>query len=218
MDISGLNVMLIEMSDPPRTSLTCTSSLNVAKADDSSLACSELAILSERTVAKFGALSCCLDNLARTTTPCLFSPSFSLIPLSPTCLPTIHSHKNATKSVVSVFLLYIHPAVVSGFLHCSGNVSTHSISICETEVVYRKCITTHPMYALICQYLFQDSHTYKITLQYWLWNFLPDFGEVNVGGEEVIKNMKGDDGRLEVRSISSSRMKNTAEVYYTGDE
>jgi len=71
----------------------------------------------------------------------------------------------------------------------------------------------NPYYTLICQHLCQDSHSYKITLQYWLWDFLRDLGQVNVGGAEVIKNLKENHGQLEVKSISSSRMKNVAKAY-----
>lgn len=81
-------------------------------------------------------------------------------------------------------------------LHCSGNEKSYN-----------------PYYTLICQHLCQDSHSYKITLQYWLWDFLRDLGQVNVGGAEVIKNLKDNHGQLEVKSISSSRMKNVAKAY-----
>ncbi|KAL4072651.1 hypothetical protein V8B97DRAFT_1885612 [Scleroderma yunnanense] len=81
-------------------------------------------------------------------------------------------------------------------LHCSGNEKSYN-----------------PYYTLISQHLCQNSHSYKVTLQYWLWDFLRDLGEVNVGGAEVIKNLKDDDSQLKVKSISSSRMKNIAKVY-----
>ncbi|KAJ3714199.1 hypothetical protein C8R42DRAFT_726684 [Lentinula raphanica] len=53
-------------------------------------------------------------------------------------------------------------------LHCCGN-----------EKVY------NPYYALVCQHLCTISHSYKITLQYCLWDFLRDLGETNVGGAEA---------------------------------
>lgn len=81
-------------------------------------------------------------------------------------------------------------------LHCSGNEKSYN-----------------PYYTLVCQHLCQDSHSYKITLQYWLWDFLRDLGQINVGGAEVIKNLKDNHDRLEVKSISSSRMKNVAKAY-----
>jgi nucleolar MIF4G domain-containing protein 1 len=60
--------------------------------------------------------------------------------------------------------------------------------------------------------LCRSSHSYKITLQFCLWDFLRDLGEANVGGAEVIKNLKEDDG-FDVKSISSTRMKNVAKAY-----
>ncbi|KAI5980588.1 hypothetical protein EDD15DRAFT_2188073 [Pisolithus albus] len=78
---------------------------------------------------------------------------------------------------------------------------------CSSEKSY------NPYYALICQRLCQLSHSHKITLQYWFWDFLRDLGETNVGGTEVIKNLKGDEGRLEIKDISFSRMRNVAKAY-----
>ncbi|KAG6332528.1 hypothetical protein ID866_6565 [Astraeus odoratus] len=86
--------------------------------------------------------------------------------------------------------------IVRVSLHCCGNEKAYN-----------------PYYTLLCQHLCQISHSYKITLQYWLWDFLRDLGETNVGGAEVIKNIKEDDDRLEVKSVSSSRLKNTAKAY-----
>ncbi|KAI6024751.1 hypothetical protein BKA83DRAFT_4251792 [Pisolithus microcarpus] len=78
---------------------------------------------------------------------------------------------------------------------------------CSSEKSY------NPYYALICQRFCQSSHSHKITLQYWFWDFLRDLGETNVGGTEVIKNLKGDEGRLEIKDISFSRMRNVAKAY-----
>ncbi|KAI5983325.1 hypothetical protein EDD15DRAFT_1888672 [Pisolithus albus] len=78
---------------------------------------------------------------------------------------------------------------------------------CSSEKSY------NPYYALICQRLCQLSHSHKITLQYWFWDFLRDLGETNVGGTEVIKNLKGDEGHLEIKDISFSRMRNVAKAY-----
>lgn len=54
-----------------------------------------------------------------------------------------------------------------------------------------------------------------MTLQFCLWDFLRDLGETNVGGVEVIKNLN-DGGNVEtfdVKSISSTRMRNVAKAY-----
>jgi len=86
--------------------------------------------------------------------------------------------------------------IVRVVLHCCGN-----------EKLY------NPYYTLVCQQLCQRSHAYKITLQFCLWDFLRDLGETNVGGAEVIKNLKDDGGRFEVKTASSSRIKNMAKAY-----
>lgn len=56
------------------------------------------------------------------------------------------------------------------------------------------------------------SHSHKITLQFCLWDFLRDMGETNVGGAEIIKNL-GEDAGFDVKSISSTRIKNIARAY-----
>ncbi|KAF9223784.1 ARM repeat-containing protein [Gyrodon lividus] len=86
--------------------------------------------------------------------------------------------------------------IVRVILHCCGNEKSYN-----------------PYYSLVYQQLCQTAHSYKITLQFCLWDFLRDLGETNVGGAEVIKNLKDEDGRFEVKNISSSRMKNVAKAY-----
>ncbi|KAJ3993173.1 hypothetical protein F5050DRAFT_1810751 [Lentinula boryana] len=87
--------------------------------------------------------------------------------------------------------------IIRVVLHCCGN-----------EKVY------NPYYALVCQHLCTISHSYKITLQYCLWDFFRDLGETNVGGAEVIKGLQGGGGEsFRVESISPTRMKNLAEAY-----
>ncbi|KAI6123276.1 hypothetical protein EV401DRAFT_1288685 [Pisolithus croceorrhizus] len=86
--------------------------------------------------------------------------------------------------------------IVRVCLHCCSNEKSYN-----------------PYYALICQRFCQLSHSHKITLQYWFWDFLRDLGETNVGGTEVIKNLKSDEGRLEVKDISFSRIRNVAKAY-----
>jgi len=85
--------------------------------------------------------------------------------------------------------------IVRVLLHCCGNEKTYN-----------------PYYTLVCQHLCRSSHSYKVTLQFCLWDFLRDLGEANVGGAEVIKNMK-DEGGFDVKSISSTRMMNVARAY-----
>ncbi|KAJ7455339.1 hypothetical protein B0H11DRAFT_252563 [Mycena galericulata] len=85
--------------------------------------------------------------------------------------------------------------IVRVLLHCCGNEKSYN-----------------PYYTLVCQHLCRSSHSYKITLQFCLWDFLRDLGELNVGGAEIIKNLKDDEG-FDVKSISSTRMKNIAKAY-----
>ncbi|KAJ8072377.1 suppressor of glycerol defect [Marasmius tenuissimus] len=85
--------------------------------------------------------------------------------------------------------------IVRVLIHCCGNEKTYN-----------------PYYTLVCQHLCQFSHSYKITLQYCLWDFLRDMGETEVGGVEVIKNLKEDEG-FDVKTISSSRIRNVAKAY-----
>ncbi|KAJ7227305.1 hypothetical protein GGX14DRAFT_629361, partial [Mycena pura] len=86
--------------------------------------------------------------------------------------------------------------IVRVLLHCCGN----------QEKSY------NPYYTLVCQHLCRSSHSYKITLQFCLWDFLRDLGEVNVGGAEVIKTLKDDEG-FDVKGISSTRIGNVAKAY-----
>ncbi|KAG2038909.1 armadillo-type protein [Suillus americanus] len=81
-------------------------------------------------------------------------------------------------------------------LHCCGNEKSYN-----------------PYYTLVCQHLSQRSHSYKITLQFCLWDFLRDLGESSVGGLEVIKSLKDNDVGFDVKSMSPSRMKNVAKAY-----
>ncbi|KAL1724376.1 armadillo-type protein [Schizophyllum commune] len=90
--------------------------------------------------------------------------------------------------------------IVRVLLHCCGN-----------EAAY------NPYYALVGQHLCRQSHSYKITLQFCLWDFLRDLGETRVGGAEVVKNLgdANDDSDDEERAkkISPARMRNVAWLY-----
>ncbi|KAJ7274276.1 MIF4G/MA4 domain-containing protein [Mycena haematopus] len=91
--------------------------------------------------------------------------------------------------------------IVRVLLHCCGNEKSYN-----------------PYYALVCQHLCCSSHGYKITLQFCLWDFLRDLGEANVGGAEVLKNLKDDQdndggGGFDVKSISGTRIRNVARAY-----
>ncbi|KAG5646977.1 hypothetical protein DXG03_001700 [Asterophora parasitica] len=86
--------------------------------------------------------------------------------------------------------------IVRVLLHCCGNEKSYN-----------------PYYTLVCQQLCRTSHSYKITLQFCLWDFFRDLGETSVGGTEVIKNLKDDDDSFDVKNISTTRMHNVAKAY-----
>ena len=71
----------------------------------------------------------------------------------------------------------------------------------------------NPYYAFVAQQLCRTSHSYTITLQFCLWDFLRDLGETGVGGTEVLKNLKDDAASFDVGKISSSRSRNVARAY-----
>ncbi|KAI9461662.1 hypothetical protein BJY52DRAFT_1357376 [Lactarius psammicola] len=81
------------------------------------------------------------------------------------------------------------------------------VSCCGNENSY------NPYYAFVGQHLCRTSHSYKITLQFCLWDFLRGIGEASVGGAEVVKNLKGSEDGLEVNDISSTKMNNVANAY-----
>lgn len=80
------------------------------------------------------------------------------------------------------------------------------------ELLFRQEKSYNPYYTLIAQHLCRTSHSYKITLQFCLWDFLRDLGETTVGGAEVIKNLQEED-RFDLKNISSTRMSNVAKAY-----
>ncbi|TRM64275.1 hypothetical protein BD626DRAFT_400795 [Schizophyllum amplum] len=88
--------------------------------------------------------------------------------------------------------------IVRVLLHCCGN-----------EVAY------NPYYALVGQHLCRQAHSYKITLQFCLWDFLRDLGETRVGGAEVVKNLDVDAEEDEEggKKVSPARMRNVAKLY-----
>lgn len=106
--------------------------------------------------------------------------------------------------------------VVRVLLNCCGNVGIIHL------VIRRLLLTTisqlqekvyNPYYTFVCQHLCRSSHSYKITLQFCLWDFLRDLGEVSVGGAEVLKNLKDNEEGSEARDISSTKMRNVANAY-----
>ncbi|KAI0303786.1 armadillo-type protein [Multifurca ochricompacta] len=81
------------------------------------------------------------------------------------------------------------------------------MSCCGNEKFY------NPYYAFVCQHLCRTSRSYKITLQFCLWDFLRDLGEASVGGVEVLKGMKNHGDDFQVKDISSTKLHNVANAY-----
>ncbi|KAH9002936.1 hypothetical protein EDB86DRAFT_2894059 [Lactarius hatsudake] len=81
------------------------------------------------------------------------------------------------------------------------------VSCCGNEKSY------NPYYAFVGQHLCRTSHSYKITLQFCLWDFLRGIGESSVGGAEVVKNLKGGEDDSGVKDVSSTKMNNVANAY-----
>ncbi|RHZ86752.1 hypothetical protein Glove_46g58 [Diversispora epigaea] len=79
-------------------------------------------------------------------------------------------------------------------IHCCGNEKIHN-----------------PYYALIAQRLCNYDHSFKITFQYCLWDFLRECGENDVGGMELIKNTPTQND--EVKEIPLRRLVNLAKLY-----
>jgi len=71
----------------------------------------------------------------------------------------------------------------------------------------------NPYYTLVCQELCRFSHSYMITLQFCLWDFLRELGESNVGGIELLKRQDEPGFAPQGKSISRYRSKNIARVY-----
>ncbi|TCD69365.1 suppressor of glycerol defect [Steccherinum ochraceum] len=85
---------------------------------------------------------------------------------------------------------------IRALLHCCGNEKRFN-----------------PYYTLVGQQLCRTSKSHQFTLQYCLWDFLRDLGETNVGGAEILNNMKDDAGRFDVQKISEARLSNVAKAY-----
>ncbi|KAL8286586.1 hypothetical protein RQP46_004603 [Phenoliferia psychrophenolica] len=79
-------------------------------------------------------------------------------------------------------------------LQCSGNEKTYN-----------------PYYTLVAHRMGTKSHSFQITLQYCLWDFIRELGEKTVGGEELVKTIADDGGKL--AKVSSRRVANLARLY-----
>lgn len=106
--------------------------------------------------------------------------------------------------------------IVRVILHCCGNVRLFSVVHLLHPDPFIQEKAYNPYYTFIFQHLCRSSHSYKVTLQFCLWDFLRDLGETNVGGAEVIKSLKDEDGLsggFGVKSVSATRSRNVALAY-----
>jgi len=107
--------------------------------------------------------------------------------------------------------------IVRVLLHCCGNVRSIFLSPRDPPTQVIGCALQekvyNPYYTLVCQELCRFSHSYKITLQFCLWDFLRELGENNVGGVELIKHREELGFSSQGRSISHCRLRNTARAY-----
>lgn len=72
--------------------------------------------------------------------------------------------------------------------------------------------TYNPYYALVGLRLCEQSHSYRITAQFSLWDFLRELGEDDVGGSELLKSQSRD-ANLAEQTIPKERIRNTAKLY-----
>lgn len=106
--------------------------------------------------------------------------------------------------------------IVRVILHCCGNARPFPIVNFLHAHLFVQEKAYNPYYTFIFQHLCRSSHSYKVTLQFCLWDFLRDLGETNVGGAEVIKSFKDEDGLgggFGVKSVSAARLRNVALAY-----
>jgi nucleolar MIF4G domain-containing protein 1 len=102
--------------------------------------------------------------------------------------------------------------IIRVLLHCCGNVSVLHLGIHSMFILWQER-SYNPYYTLVGQQLCRTSHSYKITLQFCLWDVLRDMGEASVGGSEIIKNLKDDEFAIDGGRISPRRLRNVAKAY-----
>jgi len=107
--------------------------------------------------------------------------------------------------------------IVRVLLHCCGNVRGPFLPRYDIPTEVARAVLQekvyNPYYALVCQELCRFSHSYRITLQFCLWDFLRELGESNVGGAELLKRQDEPGFSFQGKSITHHRLKNTARAY-----
>lgn len=95
---------------------------------------------------------------------------------------------------------------------CDVIFALWGLQLCLLPLTQEK--TYNPYYTLVCQHLCRSSHSYKITLQFCLWDFFRDLGETSVGGAQVIKTLQDhEDEGFDSKKISKTRVRNVAKAY-----
>lgn len=106
--------------------------------------------------------------------------------------------------------------IVRVVLHCLGNVSIFRPICMACQEMFDQERQYNPYYTLVGQQLCRTSHSYKVTLQFCLWDFLRDLGEKAVGGAEIVKSrLNDDDAHIPFGStqVSAARRLNVARAY-----
>ncbi|GAA5933268.1 hypothetical protein JCM10213_001236 [Rhodosporidiobolus nylandii] len=81
------------------------------------------------------------------------------------------------------------------------------LQCCGNEKAY------NPYYTLVAHRLCTKSHSFQITLQYCLWDFLRELGEKDVGGAELVKSLGDDRGGSGGSKVSERKITNLAKFY-----
>ena len=107
--------------------------------------------------------------------------------------------------------------IVRVLLHCCGNVRgtffpCHDLLTKVARATLQEK-AYNPYYTLVCQELCRFSHSYAITLQFCLWDFLRELGESNVGGIELLKRQDEPGFAPQGKLISRHRLENIARAY-----
>ncbi|GAA5825170.1 hypothetical protein JCM11251_006128 [Rhodosporidiobolus azoricus] len=71
----------------------------------------------------------------------------------------------------------------------------------------------NPYYTLVAHRLCGKSHSFQITLQYCLWDFLRELGEKSVGGEELVKSLEESASSGSGSKVSERKIANIAKFY-----
>ena len=66
---------------------------------------------------------------------------------------------------------------------------------------------------MISQKLCEYDHSFKITFQYCLWDFLRECGENDVGGMELVKNIPSTTTATTIEKIPLRRIVNLSKLY-----